>query len=158
LSWDRSASQDAAPSGQTVHGRGSVVRKLVQRLGFRPDEPDDPQSRVGGPQPGAEARVSAGRSRRSAVEGRWLGFLSDELDGPRLVVGRSGRAQRRQNSPTSLESCSREGPRRGWEILRFVLGSIGHPRHCPWWPDGPRPRVGGPQSSAEARVSTGRAG
>jgi hypothetical protein len=63
-----------------------------------------------GLRPGAGARVSA-----------------DELDGPRLMVGRSARAPRRQNSPTAPGSHSREGPHQGGEIIGFVLESVGHP-------------------------------
>jgi hypothetical protein len=64
-----------------------------------------------GLQPGIEARVFA-----------------DELDGPRLMTGRSTRAQRRRSSPTSPRSRSREGPRRGGEIIGFVLGLADHTR------------------------------
>jgi hypothetical protein len=57
-----------------------------------------------------------------------LGCLPDETDGPRLVVGRSVRVQRRQSSPTAPGSRSWEGPCQGGEILGFVLGSTCHPR------------------------------
>jgi hypothetical protein len=56
-----------------------------------------------GPRPGAETRV-----------------FVDETDGPR--------AERRRNLLTAPGSRSREQPRRGGEILGFVLGSAGHPR------------------------------
>jgi hypothetical protein len=57
-----------------------------------------------------------------------LGFLLDKSDGLRVVTGRSARAQRRQSSPIAPGSRSQEGPRRGGEILGFVLGSAGHPK------------------------------
>jgi hypothetical protein len=60
--------------------------------------------------------------------GAGLGFLPDEPDGPRLVVGQSTRAQGRQSLPAASESCSRERPRRGGETLGFVLGSAGKPK------------------------------
>jgi hypothetical protein len=55
-----------------------------------------------------------------------LEFLPDKPDGPSLVTRRSACAQRRRSSPTTSGSRSREGLRRGEEILRFVLGSGGH--------------------------------
>jgi hypothetical protein len=58
-----------------------------------------------------------------------LGFLLDEPDGPRLVAERSAHAQGQRSSLTAPGSRSREGPRRGGEILGCVLGSAGHPRH-----------------------------
>jgi hypothetical protein len=57
-----------------------------------------------------------------------LTFLPNEPDGTRLMVRRSARAQGRQSSLAAPGSRSREGPRRGGEILGFVLGSAGHPR------------------------------
>jgi hypothetical protein len=67
---------------------------------------------TGGPRPGARARV-----------------LPDKPDGPRLAAGRFARAQERRSSPTTPESRSRQGPRRGEEILGFVLKLAGHLRY-----------------------------
>jgi hypothetical protein len=46
---------------------------------------------------------------------------ADEPDGSCLMAERFACAQRRWSSPTTPRSRSREGPRRGEEILRFVL-------------------------------------
>jgi hypothetical protein len=56
-----------------------------------------------GPRPGAEA-----------------GSLPDGADGLCLMAGRSARAQGRQSSPVASLSRSREGPRRGGEVLGLV--------------------------------------
>jgi hypothetical protein len=52
--------------------------------------------------------------------GAGAGSLPDGPDGPRLEVGRSARAQGRRSSPATPESRSREGPRRGGEVLSLV--------------------------------------
>jgi hypothetical protein len=70
-------------------------------------------------------RVQEPNGLRSGAEAR---FLPNEPGGSCLVVGRSARPQGRWSSSTVPESCSREGPRRGGEILGFVLGSADHPR------------------------------
>jgi hypothetical protein len=49
-----------------------------------------------------------------------LGFPACRPDGPRPGAGRSARVQGRQRSPAALGSRSREGPRRGGEILGVV--------------------------------------
>jgi hypothetical protein len=49
-------------------------------------------------------------------------------DGPRLGLGRSTMAQRVIFFVVDLDLASREGPRRGEEILGCVLGSEGHPK------------------------------
>jgi hypothetical protein len=46
--------------------------------------------------------------------------LVDELDGPRLEAGRSVHAQGQRSSPAAPRSHSREGSRRGGEILGVV--------------------------------------
>jgi hypothetical protein len=50
-----------------------------------------------------------------------LGFLPDVPDGPRLVAGQSARAQGQRSSLATPGSHSREGPRRGGEVLGLVL-------------------------------------
>jgi hypothetical protein len=49
-----------------------------------------------------------------------LGSLPDVPDGPRPGVRRSARAQGRRSSSAVPASRSREGPRRGGEILGVV--------------------------------------
>jgi hypothetical protein len=66
----------------------------------------------------AQARTVRGQGPDGTRQGS--GSLPDGLDGPRLKVGRSARAQGRRSSPVMSESRSREGPRRGGEILGFV--------------------------------------
>jgi hypothetical protein len=65
------------------------------------------------------------------VHGLWqeLGLLCAEPDGPRLVAGRSACAHRRQCLPTAPGSYPLRGTCQGGEILGFVLGSVGHPKH-----------------------------
>jgi hypothetical protein len=47
-------------------------------------------------------------------------------DGPRLGLGRSAMAQRVFFFAADLDLASREGPRRGGEIVGCVLASTGH--------------------------------
>jgi hypothetical protein len=56
----------------------------------------------------------------SATWDRGLGSLPDVPNGPRLKAGRSAFVQGRRRSPTAPGSRSREGPRRGGEILGVV--------------------------------------
>lgn len=72
-------------------------------------------------------RCSLRRRGRSAAKSRTVrdlaqgqGFLPDEPDSPCLVAGWSAPAQGRRSSLTAPESRSREGPRRGREILGVV--------------------------------------
>jgi hypothetical protein len=55
-------------------------------------------------------------------------LLCVHLNGPRLGLGRSTMAQRVFFFVADLDLTSREGPRRGGEIVGCVLASVGHPR------------------------------
>jgi hypothetical protein len=62
--------------------------------------------------------VARGRTVRDLAQGS--GSLPDEPDGLLLEVGRSTRAQVWWSSLAAPESRSREGPRRGGEVLGLV--------------------------------------
>jgi hypothetical protein len=63
--------------------------------------------------PSAEARTVRGQGPDSPRPGSGASV-------PCLTAGRSARAQGRRRSPVVPGSCSREGPRRGGEILGVV--------------------------------------
>jgi hypothetical protein len=72
-------------------------------------------------------RCSLHRRERSVARGRTVrdleqdsGSLPDGSDSPRLEAGWSARLQGRRSLPAVPESRSREGPRRGGEILGIV--------------------------------------
>jgi hypothetical protein len=68
-------------------------------------------------------RCSLHRRRRSATWRRArVPCLTGQTVRMHLEAGRSARAQGRWSLPAAPESRSREGPRRGGEILGFVLG------------------------------------
>jgi hypothetical protein len=86
---------------------------------------DGPRARPNGPRPGARrgGTLCAGADCPRPGAGRsaaWCASRASLPDGRTdraLGAGRSARTQRRRKSPAALGSRSREGPRRGGEIL-----------------------------------------
>jgi hypothetical protein len=68
----------------------------------------------------AKVRTIHGKGSDGLRPGAGAGSLPDVSDGPRLEAGRSTRTQGRRSSPATSESRSREGPRRGGEVLGLV--------------------------------------
>jgi hypothetical protein len=68
-----------------------------------------------------EARTVRGQGSDGPRPGAGLGFLPDELDGPRMQKGGGVRRQRRISLPGGTPS-RRRGP-------MPYLGLVGHPRH-----------------------------
>jgi hypothetical protein len=117
---------DAFPERQTLNkNRGGALCTGADgpRAG-----PDGPRAGPDGPRPGARrgGTLCAGadcprpRVGRSAAWCAARASLPDGRTVRALGAGRSARTQRRRKSPTAPGSCSREGPRRGGEILGGV--------------------------------------
>jgi hypothetical protein len=115
----REAGVDAFPERQTLNkNRGGALCTGA----------DGPRAGLDGPRPGARRggtlcagadcpRPGAGRSAAWCAA---RASLPDSRTVRALGVGRSARTQRRQKSPATPGSRSREGPRRGGEILGGV--------------------------------------
>jgi hypothetical protein len=67
-----------------------------------------------------EARTVRGQGPDGSRSGAGAGSLPDGLDNLRLEAGRSVRAQGRRSLLTAPGSHSREGSRRGGEVLGLV--------------------------------------